>query len=425
MVIAMEAPKGYKKTEVGLIPEDWEINDFKKSITKVIDNRGKTPPLASHGYPMLEVNAIYNVNKYPDFKKVSKYVDEQTYKYWFRDGHPQKGDILIATVGTVGASAIMDEEIGCIAQNIVGLKISTNFSSDFIYYYTQTDQYKSQVRAVLMGAVQPSLKVPHLLNFLITYPTNKTEQTAIAAILSDADRLISVLEKLIAKKRNVKQGAMQELLTGKKRLPGFSGTWKTKKLGEIGEIAGAGVDKKIKLDEVPVRLVNYLDVYHRNFIYSRHLNHYVTAPLAQAQRCAVKKGDVFFTPSSEMPFDIGLSAVAMEDIPDAAYSYHVIRLRLHDDWDMAFRSYAFKTTHFYSQAQTLCEGSGIRYVISQGKFRQMTVIVPPTKPEQIAIAQILGDMDAEIEQLERKLSKYRMIKQGMMQKLLTGKTRLI
>lgn len=200
--------------------------------------------------------------------------------------------------------------------------------------------------------------------------------------------------------------------------------WEVKKLGEIGEITGAGIDKKLKSDEIPVRLVNYLDVFHKNFIYSKDLNHWVTAPVKQFRRCAVKKGDIFFTPSSEMRYDIGISAVAMEDIPDAGYSYHVDRLRLFDDWDLAFRTYIFKTKYFLDQAETICEGSGKRYVISLTKFREMTVRYPVDKSEQTAIAVVLSDTDALIEYLGKLIAKKKAIKQGAMQQLLTGKKRL-
>jgi type I restriction enzyme S subunit len=250
------------------------------------------------------------------------------------------------------------------------------------------------------------------------------EQRAIAAALSDVDGLLGGLDRLIAKKRDLKQAAMQQLLTGQTRLPGFHGEWEVKRLGDVGEISSAGVDKKIRPDEVPVRLVNYLDAYHKDFIYSKDLNHWVTAPPQQAKRCAVQKGDVFFTPTSETRDDIGNSAVAMEDIPDAAYSYHVARLRLHEPWDLCFRTYAFKTRAFLDQAETLCDGNGTRYVISQGKFRSMTVQVPPL-PEQTAIAEVLTEMDGELAVLEQRREKTRALKQAMMQELLTGRTRLL
>ena len=251
------------------------------------------------------------------------------------------------------------------------------------------------------------------------------EQRAIATALSDIDALLGGLDRLIAKKRDLKQAAMQQLLTGRTRLPGFHGEWAVKELGQLGSISGAGVDKKIRPGEPPVRLVNYMDVYRRSFIRSTDLDHLVSASPDQAARCAVRKGDVFFTPSSEMPFDIAASAVATEDIPDASYSYHVVRLRLDEDWDLSFRAHAFKTHTFLDQAARTSEGSGVRYVITQGKFRQLTIRYPSDKAEQAAIAAVLSDMDAELAALETRRNKTRDLKQAMMQELLTGKTRLV
>ena len=130
-------------------------------------------------------------------------------------------------------------------------------------------------------------------------------------------------------------------------------------------------------------------------------------------------------PTSEVPDDIGRSAVAMEDTSDGVYSYHVVRLRLKTNWDLYFRAYAFDTKAFLDQASKQCDGSGTRYVISLPKFRAMTVRFPPHVEEQQAIASVLSDMDAEITALEQRRDKTRAIKQGMMQELLTGRVRLI
>ena len=204
----------------------------------------------------------------------------------------------------------------------------------------------------------------------------------------------------------------------------FSGEWETRRLGEIGEISGAGVDKKVNPNEVPVRLVNYLDVYNKTFLYSKDLTHEVSARRDQVRHCAVEKGDIFFTPTSEVPDDIGRSAVAMEEIPDGVYSYHVVRLRLKTDWDLYFRAYAFDTNEFLNQASRECYGSGTRYVISLPKFRAMIVRFPPTVEEQRAIAKVLSDVDGLIGTLDALIAKKRAIKQAAMQQLLTGKTRL-
>jgi len=196
----------------------WITKKFGEIIVKIIDNRGKTPPLANSGYPLIEVNAIYSSNKYPIYKEVSKFVSNTTYKKWFRNGHPDIGDILIATVGSVGATVIMKEQKGCIAQNIIAIKISDLYSSEFIFYITKSEKFLRQIKAVLMGAVQPSLKVPHLLNFIVELPQIKIEQEEYSKVLSDMDSEIDLLENKLDKYIMLKQGMMQNLLTGKIRL---------------------------------------------------------------------------------------------------------------------------------------------------------------------------------------------------------------
>lgn len=295
---------------------------------------------------------------------------------------------------------------------------------NYIFYLFHTENYKNYINNILAGSSINNLKPVDIELFELNIPT-LSEQSAIVSVLSDIDELIENLDKLIEKKRLIKQGAMQELLTGKRRLPGFSGNWKEKYLGAIGEISGSGVDKKINLCEEPVRLLNYLDVYKKDFIFPKDLNYWTTAPEAKLNHCSIEKGDIFFTPSSELQTDIANSAVVMEDIHKAVYSYHIIRLRIHENWDLKFRAYIFKTKKFYDQADRNAEGSGKRYVISLSKFRAFRILYPIDIVEQSAIASILSDIDMEIEMLELKKDKYKQIKQGAMQVLLTGKIRLV
>ncbi len=272
------------------------------------------------------------------------------------------------------------------------------------------------------GTAQPKLNKQSCVRLPVVVPP-VTEQRAIAAALADADALIAALEAMIAKKRDLKHVAMRHLLTGKTRLPGFSREWEMKRLEEIGEISGAGVDKKIVEGELPIRLLNYTDAYKRTFVKDSDLDQWVTAPPLKIIRCSIRKGDVFFTPSSETRDDIAHCVVAVEDISDAAYSYHVTRLRITDNWDTRFPAYAFQTREFLDQAQTVCDGSGTRYVISLSKFRGLTVRFPE-RSEQAAIAEVLSDMDADLSALNAQAAKARAVKQGMVQELLTGKVRL-
>jgi type I restriction enzyme S subunit len=412
----------YKHSEVRLIPPDWddlqleEIADDGAPICYGIVQVGSS---VANGVPVL---AIKNLNTdYATNVHRASVVIEQRYAR----SRIRPGDILISVKGTTGRVGMVPPGFyGNISRDIARLRLKEKVVPHFCLQMLQSHLMQRRLTVAVVGTTRMELSIATLKQVRSPLPPTIAEQEAIADALSDADAFIESLEQLVAKKRRIKDGAIQELLTGKTRLPGFGGEWEVKRLGDLGDITSAGVDKKSRAGEVPVRLVNYLDVYRKDFLYSHDLNHWVTAPVHQARRCAVKKGDVFFTPSSETRDDIGMSAVAMEDIPDAAYSYHVVRLRLKEHWDLRFRTYAFKTRAFLSQAETLCDGNGTRYVISLGKFRSMTVRMPPAF-EQAAIAEVLSDIDGEIAALEAQLAKVRKIKQGMMHELLTGRVRFV
>jgi len=410
----------YKQTEIGLIPSDWEVKKLGDVIKVIGGGAFKSWDSSQSGVKWLKI-ANVGINKavWDDENYLPIELIKDNENFLLKEGDYVIAltrpildrKLKIAKLGHTDIPALLNQRVGKIETE------STN-NIDYAYYLFQKFETINGLLQSMAGTDPPNLSNKGIYNIDCAVPPTLTEQTLIATALSDADALISSLEKLIAKKRNIKQGAMQKLLQPKE-------DWLHKTLGEVGDITGAGVDKKINEDEIPVRLVNYMDVFKRDFIYSRDLNHWVTAPAYKIQKGAVQKGDIYFTPSSEMRFDIAISAVAMEDIPDAAYSYHLVRLRLFEDWDLNFRTYIFKTKSFLSQAEQVCEGSGKRYVISLPKFRGMKIYFPPTKVEQTHIATILSDMDAEITALETKLEKYKKVKLGMMQNLLTGKIRLV
>jgi len=422
----MEVKPGYKQTEVGVIPEEWEAVPLKGKVGIAHGFAFASEHFASHGpYRLATPGHFYEAGGFRDIGEKQKYyVGPVPTDYVL-----QPGDVIVAMTeqadGLLGSAAVIPNEHGYLHNQRLGrvTVLSSELQLNYLVYVFNSPSYRTKVRETATGTKVKHTSPEKLLEISVRLPP-LPEQHAIAKALSDVDGLLGGLDRVIAKKRDLKQAAMQQLLTGQTRLPDFHGEWVVKALGDVGEISSAGVDKKIRPDEVPVRLVNYLDVYRKDFIYSKDLNHWVTAPPQQAKRCAVQKGDVFFTPTSETRDDIGISAVAMEDIPAAASSYHVARLRLREPWDLCFRTYAFKTRAFLDQAETLCDGNGTRYVISQGKFRSMTVQVPPI-PEQTAIAEVLTEMDAELAALEQRREKTRALKQAMMQELLTGRTRLI
>ncbi|MDC0341240.1 restriction endonuclease subunit S [Candidatus Poseidoniaceae archaeon] len=419
-------PVGYKQTEVGVIPDDWDVRILSESVIHHQSGIFKDKTEYGSGINIVGVADIYDIESIDgqEFNLVNLSKSEIN-QYTLKEN-----DLLYNESSLVKEGIARTVFVSKNGEGTVFAWHTRKFSVDpkrvfspYLYFYLQSKPARRFLESVCIQTALTGINTVQYFRCPLILPSIR-EQQVIAEAITAFSNSVSSLEALIEKKRDIKQGTMQELLTGKTRLPGFSGKWILKTLDEIGEITGAGVDKKIIEGETPVRLVNYLDVYNRSFIYSNELNHHVTAPASKATRCCVRKGDVFFTPSSEVRDDIAVSAIAMEDILDATYSYHVVRLRIDDGWDLNFRAYAFQTKSFLDQAAVLSDGSGTRYVISLPNFRKLKVLVP-AKPEQRAIGQVLSDMDAEIAALEQRLEKTKAIKQGMMQQLLTGRIRLV
>lgn len=421
-----EEKQGYKFTEeFGYIPEDWDIKGFKDTFTKYATNSFTREDMSDtdgfiknihYGDILVEYGAILDCS----CEKIP-YINREITKSYKKVNN---GDIVLADTAedeTVGKCIevynIQDDEVILAGMHTMHLRPNFKFASKFLGYFLNSNVYHNQLMQYVTGIKVSSISKSDINKTYILKPPFP-EQEKIAEVLSDIDELIESTQKLIDKKKDLKTATMQKLLTPKPH-------WVAKKLGEIGIITGGGVDKKINANEISIRLVNFLDVYHNNFITSKLLNHWVTAPKDKINQCKVIKGDIFFTPSSEMRYDIAMSAVAVENIENAVYSYHIVRFRLKEKWDLAFSSYIFNTNYFLSQAETICEGSGKRYVITLPKFRNMKIKYPEDIGEQKQIARTLFDMDAEIEALEKELSKYKDLKTGMMQELLTGKKRLI
>ena len=413
--------KGYKKTEIGVIPEDWEVNKLGEICNY---QNGTSLEKYFNIKNGLKVISIGNYSPAGKFIENNTFIDIK-FKSNINKFILNKDDLTMilndkTSVGTIiGRVLLIDKSNKYVFnQRTMRLRTKDNILPLFLYFSINSDLIHNRIIKLAKPGTQIYVNTDDITQLEISYPKSKTEQKAIAEVLSDTDELIQTLEKQIAKKRLIKQGAMQKLLTPKD-------DWEVKKLGEIAEITGAGIDKKINEKEIPVTLLNYMDVFKRDYIYLNELHHKVTAPTNKVISCNVQKGDIFLTPSSEMRTDIGISAITMENMEGVVYSYHINRLRYIIDLDMLFGLYILKTNKFLSQAEKLCEGSGKRYVLSLRKFREMEIFYPKSKSEQTRIATILSDMDSEIDILENKLAKYKKIKQGMMQELLTGKTRLI
>jgi len=175
--------------------ENWHTIKLGDIVKEIIDNRGKTPPITSNGYELLEVNSIKSGYRHPDYSKVEKFINETTYRNWFRSGHILKDDLIIPTVGTIGGLAISPENRGSIAQNLIALRLKREVNPLFIYYLLSSLDYREKILNLDIGGVQPSIKVPHLVNLDITIPKPLT-QAKVVGILSSLDDKIEMNRKI-------------------------------------------------------------------------------------------------------------------------------------------------------------------------------------------------------------------------------------
>lgn len=196
------------KDKTGNIYPNWKTTELKDILEKIIDNRGKTPDNApSEKYPLLEVNALGYYH--PSYKKVSKFVSEDTYNNWFRE-HLKENDILFSTVGNTGIVSLMDNYKAVIAQNIVGLRVNNNNIPSFVYYMLSYWENQKKIKRIQMGAVQPSVKVSQFKFIKYLIPI-KDEQEKIANLLSEIDKVINKQLIKIEVLKQRKQGLLQKM----------------------------------------------------------------------------------------------------------------------------------------------------------------------------------------------------------------------
>lgn len=213
--------------------EEWKKHKIKDILINVIDNRGKNPPFSDDGYPYIDTTCIVGDNRHPDYSLIRKYISTPTYNSWFRSGHPIKDDVLIATVGAnIGKICLMDSTQACIAQNTVGLRINKELADPvYIYYVLSSAEIQAYLKSLDIGSAQPSIKVPHLLNVLLTLP-KLTAQRRIAEILSALDDKIELNRQTNATLEAIAQAIFKEWFVDF-NFPGATGEMVESELGMI------------------------------------------------------------------------------------------------------------------------------------------------------------------------------------------------
>lgn len=406
---------GYKHTELGWIPDDWEV---KKVLDLSRPVRGGSPrPAGSPKFfngdfiPWLTVASLTNISE-------NQIVVSQTESYLTEEGSRfsrilENDTVIIANSGaTLGVSKLLG--IKCCANDGVAALLEIKNTSKRFLIYSINSITKKLRESIATGNGQPNLNTEIIGNLKFAFPNSLSEQTAIATALSDMDSYIKSLEALIAKKRLIKQGAMQDLLTPK-------ADWEVRKLGEVGSFKN-GINKGEEDFGFGFPFVNLMDVFGKTVVESSGFG-LINSTQIDRKVYNLQEGDVLFIRSSVKPEGVGLTAIIDSEIRDTVYSGFLIRFRDNDFLDKEFKKHCFSVESFRKKVMGSATVSA-NTNINQNSLSQLEISFPG-KSEQKRIGTILNNIDSEINSIGNKLSKALLLKQGMMQELLTGRTRLV
>jgi type I restriction enzyme S subunit len=412
----MDVRPGYKRTDVGIIPKDWH-----EVLLDHVAKRGSghTPDKKHPEYWNGNIKWI----SLADSSALDQVFIDDTISYITPEGlahssavlHPP-GTVVLSRDAGIGKSAIMRTEMA-VSQHFMAWRCGPDLDNKFLYYWLQAA--KPQFERIANGTTIKTIGLQYFKDLKLPVPPHR-EQCAIAAAVSDVDALVHGLDGLIAKKRDLKQAAMQQLLTGKTRLPGFQGEWEAKRLGETGTfLKGSGV-KKDEANSGDLPCIRYGEIYTHHNDYIKSFNSWISSRVA-ATATRLRQGDLLFAGSGETKEEIG-KCVAFVDDREAFAGGDIVILRLADANPM-FMGYYCNTAPINAQKASKGQGDAVVH-ISATALSSIEVTLP-SYDEQTAVVAVLSDMDIDLSALEARRDKVRALKQGMMQELLTGKTRLV
>ena len=393
----MEVKPRYKQTEVGIIPEDWDVQTL-SSVSTISRLAGAEYTSQWKETSDGEIIALrgFNIGQGKIIERdLVRISDKLSLK--LKRSRLCKGDVVYPCVGSIGNAVVITEDAKYhIQQNIARITPeSSAVSSYYLANFLMSSLAEREVKRFTSSSSQPSVLVGSLRQYRFPMPPTLAEQRAIAGALSDADALISGLDRLIAKKLDLKQAAMQQLLPAKIRLPGFNGEWEVKRLGDVAPLQ-RGFDlpnPQLKRGPFPVVYSNGILNYHAAF--------QVKGPGVVTGRSGTI-GKVTFVEDDYWPHNTSLWVTNFKGN------------------DPKFVFYLYTRIGF----DRFATGSGVP-TLNRNDVHSFEVLIPPTIEEQTSIAAVLSDMDAELAALEQRRDKTRALKQAMMQELLTGKTRLV
>ncbi|TNI85861.1 restriction endonuclease subunit S [Aeromonas sobria] len=420
----MELMPGYKRSDIGVIPEEWDIRPL---LSTVRIANGQVSPRVEP-YKSMVLVAPDHIESSTGKLLAKKTAAEQgaiSGKYVF-----ESGDIVYSKIRPYLRKAILADFSGLCSADMYPLKPATDISARYILAVILGYRFSKYAESVSVRSGMPKINRTELADFSLAVPL-PPEQRAIAKALSDADELLATLDQVIAKKRDLKQAAMQQLLTGEKRLPGFTGNWGLKSFGDLFDFSGGYSASRDQLSNEGHCYLHYGDIHGSSKTSVNTRRDFLDIPKLSislgriSEGSLLKHGDVVFVDASED--DAGTSKHLVieneDDVPFISGLHTIVAKSKANDLAHAYKHYCFQTPAIRQQFMFYAVGTKVSG-ISKTNIAKLTLPIP-SFPEQIAIADVLSSMDAELIALEARRDKTDNIKQAMMQELLTGKTRLV
>lgn len=415
---------------LGRIPDGWTCEQVGALCTAVLDCSHSTPVWTTDGVVVIRNQNIRDGQL--DLSNPS-FTDEVHYQERTRRAIPAHGDLVITREAPIGLVCSIPKGLKCcLGQRLVLLRVDSEVADrNYLLFALLADQtQKAMLLAGGAGSTVSNLRIPFLKAIGIPLAP-LPEQRAIAAALSDVDALITQLDRLIAKKCDLKRAAMQQLLTGKTRLPGFIGRWEVKRLGDLFVFSGGLSKSRDDLGVEGYCYLHYGDIHVSTKSWVDLDKEYESLPKLEiplsrvAAKSLLNDGDVVFVDASEDDEGTSRHWVVSNSAgrPFIAGLHTTVAKSRTIELDNGFKRYCFQSRQIKDQFVTFAVGTKVSGV-NKSNVKKIELKYPVELSEQSAIAQLLSDMDAEITGLQARRDKTKAVKQGMMQELLTGRIRL-
>lgn len=415
---------GYRQTEVGVIPEEWlfgELGELNPIVTS--GSRGWAKYYSDLGAAFLRITNLSRESIYVDFTDLKLVRLPQNDTEGLRT-QLQVGDLLISITADIGIIGYVDSKVptpAYINQHIALLRFDkTKINTKFVSYFLASEKPQRGFRAGTDQGAKAGMNLSGVRKIRAILPPIP-EQHAIATALSDVDALLAKLDALVSKKRDLKQATMQQLLTGKTRLPGFSEEWQHRKIGLQIDLLTGFPFPSIQYAKSGVRLLRGSNVKRGATDWHEDLVQFWPTITQDIKRYELEADDLVIAMDGSL---VGRSYARLTsaDLP-AVLLQRVARIRS-KAIDVGLLAQLVGSEQFVKYCDSVKTVTAIPH-ISAANILDFEVTLAPSIEEQTAIATILSDMDAELVALEARRDKTRALKQGMMQELLTGRIRLV